>query len=182
MLRRTAMNLPLVALAVTLGTGFAQDQEAARSLEASKPLKFYRLDFVVKEVEGGKVLNARSYSMVAGDTKDSGSIRTGNRIPLLLQSGGPGPTSQQYIDTGVNIDYHSVKPTERDLSLFVSVEITSVPTSLDASAMTVNPVIRTNRWRSLAIVPLKKPTVIFSSDDPGSKRQMQMELTATPIN
>ncbi len=176
------MNLPLVALAVTLGTGFAQNQEAAKTVEASKPVRFYKLEFVVKEVEGGKVLNARSYWTVAGDTKDSGSIRTGNRIPLLLQSGGPGPTSQQYIDTGVNIDYSSVKPTERDLSLFVLVEITSVPTSLDASAMTVNPVIRTNRWRSLAVVPLRKPTVIFSSDDPASKRQMQMELTATPIN
>jgi hypothetical protein len=31
------------------------------------------------------------------------------------------------------------------------------------------------------IVPLKKPTVVFSSDDVASKRQMQLELTATPI-
>jgi hypothetical protein len=31
------------------------------------------------------------------------------------------------------------------------------------------------------IVPVKKPTVIFVSDDMSSKRQMQLELTATPI-
>jgi hypothetical protein len=31
------------------------------------------------------------------------------------------------------------------------------------------------------IVPLKKPTVIFSSDDLTTKHQMQLELTATPI-
>jgi hypothetical protein len=44
------------------------------------------------------------------------------------------------------------------------------------------PTIRQNRWVSTVAVPLKKPTVIFSSDDLTSKRQMQLELTATPIN
>jgi hypothetical protein len=31
------------------------------------------------------------------------------------------------------------------------------------------------------IVPVGKPTVIFSSDDVASKGQMQLELTASPI-
>ncbi len=43
------------------------------------------------------------------------------------------------------------------------------------------PTIRQNRWTSVTIVPLKKPTLLFSSDDPMSKRQMQLELTVTPI-
>jgi hypothetical protein len=43
------------------------------------------------------------------------------------------------------------------------------------------PSIRSNSWSSVVIVPLKTPTLIFSSDDPASKRQMQLELTATPI-
>jgi hypothetical protein len=30
-------------------------------------------------------------------------------------------------------------------------------------------------------VPIRKPTVIFSSDDTTTKHQMQVELTATPI-
>jgi hypothetical protein len=43
------------------------------------------------------------------------------------------------------------------------------------------PVIRQVKWNAPVIVPLGKPTVIFSSDDPSSKRQMQLELTARPI-
>ena len=43
------------------------------------------------------------------------------------------------------------------------------------------PMIRQNRWTSNVVVPLKKPTVIFSSDDLTTKHQMQLELTATPI-
>jgi hypothetical protein len=41
--------------------------------------------------------------------------------------------------------------------------------------------LRQNRWRSDVLVPLRKPTVIFSSDDPTSTHKMQVELTATPI-
>jgi hypothetical protein len=37
------------------------------------------------------------------------------------------------------------------------------------------------KWNAPVIVPLRKATVIFASDDPSSKRQMQLELTATPI-
>ncbi|HSB15461.1 MAG TPA: hypothetical protein VLE22_13460, partial [Bryobacteraceae bacterium] len=72
-----------------------------------------------------------------------------------------------------------IKELERGLSLFVSADINSVPS--DAAAPMVAPTIRQNRWSSLTIVPLKKPTLIFSSDDPTTKRQMQLELTATPI-
>jgi hypothetical protein len=43
------------------------------------------------------------------------------------------------------------------------------------------PVVRQNQWQAGVIVPLKKPTVVFSSDDLTTKRQMQVELTATPI-
>jgi hypothetical protein len=30
-------------------------------------------------------------------------------------------------------------------------------------------------------VPLKKPTLVFSSDNADAKSQMQIELTATPL-
>jgi hypothetical protein len=43
------------------------------------------------------------------------------------------------------------------------------------------PVIRSTRWSADVIVPFRKATMLFSSDDAMSKRQLQMELTATPI-
>ena len=177
MLKRTVLSLPLLALTMAPGSGFAQNQDASKTLE---PQKFYRLEFVVKEVEGGKVLNARTYSTtVAADAKDLGStsIRTGGRVPIETETGDI--KSLQYLDIGVNIDCRAIREVERALSLYVSADISSVPS--DAATPGVAPTIRQNRWSSLTIVPLKKPTLIFSSDDPTSKRQMQLELTATPI-
>jgi hypothetical protein len=59
----------------------------------------------------------------------------------------------------------------------VTAEVSSAAETTDAPA----PVIRQVKWNSPVIVPLRKPTIIFSSDDPSSKRQMQLELTAIPI-
>jgi hypothetical protein len=175
MLKRTVLSLPLLALAMAAGTAFAQSQEAPKTSEGPK---FYKLEFVVKEVEGGKVLNARSYSMtVAADAP--ASIRAGNRVSVHTGGG------FQYLDVGVNTDCRNFKEVQRELSLSVTAEISSVPSEPAAPAITAAPAtaptVRQNKWSSAAIVPLKKPTLIFSSDDLISKRQMQLELTATPI-
>jgi hypothetical protein len=137
--------------------------------------KYYRLDFTVKELEGGKVVNARNYSTSLSNQKaDGSSIRTGDKIPLQSDKG-----SWSYVDIGVNIDCNSLKLIDNQLAVHVSADITSVGT--DASAGTANPLIRQNRWSSTVLVPLKKPVTIFSSDGASTKRQMQLELTATPL-
>lgn len=177
MLKKTVWSLPLLALTMLSGNGFAQAPEAPKTKDA-EPLKFYKLDFVVKEVEGGKVLNARAYSMtVAANSTNLASIRTGDKIRV------PG-TGGQYLDVGTNIDCRSIREVEGDLTLSVTADISSIPSEPAAPATmaaTTAATIRENRWISTIIVPLKKPTVLFSSDDLASKRQMQLELTATPI-
>lgn len=177
MLKKTVLCLPLLALTMASGAGFAQNQEAPTVAETPK---FYKLDFVVKEVEGGKVLNARAYStMVSADERNSrAQIRTGSRVPYTIGSIGPS-AAVQYADVGVNIDTGVVNELEGRLSLSVSADVSSVPA---AEVTGPAPTVRQNRWSSTAIVPLGKPTLLFSSDDPGSTRQMQLELTATPIN
>ena len=80
---------------------------------------------------------------------------------------------------GVTIDCRSLKEMKNELSLTVKADISSVlqePTTNPA-----HPIIRQNIWESTVVVPIRKPTVIFSSDDTTTKHQMQMELTATPI-
>ena len=185
MLKRIILSLPLLALTMTPGPGFAQSQDATKTVE---PQKFYKREVVVKEVEGGKVLNARSYTTTAlADARDSGqaSIRAGGRVPYQTTTTTGDKTLQsfQYFDIGVNIDCRAVKQVEGGISLYVSASISSVPTDAvaPAAASTAPPTVRQNTWSSVTIVPLKKPTLIFSSDDPASKRQMQLELTATPI-
>jgi hypothetical protein len=159
---RGARLLPLVLLA---GTCLAQNPEAA---------KFYKLDFVVKEVEGAKVLNARSYSMIASTDKSGqpGSIRAGSKVPYTTGGG-----QFNYADVGVNIDCRSLQELAGELSMFISAEVSSTVQDQPPP----NPIIRQNRWNSNIAIPLRKPTTVFSSDDLTTKRQMQLEVTATPL-
>ena len=129
------------------------------------------------------MLNSRAYSMMAaGDARETASMRTGTKVPVAMGSTG---TSFQYIDVGVNIDCRSIKEMQHDLSLYVSAEISSLPSEpaqpTTTAAIGAAPAVRQNRWSSWVILPLKRSTLIFSSDDLASKRQMQVELTVTPI-
>jgi hypothetical protein len=162
-------SLGLLAFALVVGTCLAQNQE---------PPKFYKLDFVVKEVEAAKVLNARTYSIIVSTDTPShehSSIRTGSRVPTSTL---PGSTQVTYLDVGVNIDAWSVREVQNEVSLTVVADISSV---LQESTTSTLPIIRQNKWNSSVVVPIKKPTIIFSSDDATTKRQTQLELSATPI-
>jgi hypothetical protein len=135
--------------------------------------KFYRLDFVMKDVEAGKTLSSHIYSVIAASHRKN-QIRTNTKVPFLTR-----PNEWQWNEIGTSIDCDSVNEVPDGLSLFVSASVESV---LDEASVAARPAsIRHNAWSSFVVIPIKKPTVIFSSDDPASKRQMQVELTATPI-
>jgi hypothetical protein len=155
----------IVMAGVMPGAGLAQSTAEAP--------KYYHLDFVVKELESGKVSNARSYSMTIS-TGDTGgfNIRTGNKVPISTGN------SFTYVDIGVNIDCRAAKEIQDQLALNVSAEITSAAVEQPSSNQ---PLIRQTKWSSNVIVSIRKPTTIFSSDDPTTKRQTQLELTAIPI-
>jgi len=161
----------LVALATTAGACFGDE---------ATPLKFYRLDFVVKEVDAGKVLNSRSYSaMVSTRPNMTCHIRTNSQVPTPTNADG---SSYTFYNIGTNIDCGEVTDLQNALSLKLTSEVHSVlETATPTNVASRQPVVRDNRWESFVIVPLKKPTVIFSSDDASTKHQMQLELTATPI-
>jgi hypothetical protein len=163
----------VIASALMAGACFA---------ETAEPTKFYKLDFIVKEVDGAKVLNARAYSMT---TSANGSIRAGSKVPVSGQS--------SYLDVGVNIDTSNLKETGNGLIMFINAEVSTVlheSGSVDQKApagvsslvgSSALPVIRQNKWSSTAVIPFRKPTVIFSSDDAASTHRIELEVTATPL-
>jgi hypothetical protein len=166
--------IALVAVTLQAGTCLAQNSEQT---------KFYKLEFVVKEVEAGKVLNARAYSITASNLEPPSmaacTIRTGSKVPTPITSSGAGGMNFTFLDVGVSIDCYSIRDSQTGLTLTVSADISSI---LQETATPANPpVIRQNKWAAHVIVPFKKPTVLFSSDDATTKRQMQLELTVTPI-
>ncbi|MBV9158024.1 MAG: hypothetical protein JO097_17295 [Acidobacteriaceae bacterium] len=137
---------------------------------------FYQLVFVVQEVENERVINTRSYSMIVHGTERS-SIRAGQKVPFSTTSGTS--TQWQQIDIGVNIDCRKLEVIRNKASVDIKAEISS----LMENSKPDNPVpmIRQNQWESTVEVPLKQPSILFSSDDPASKRSMRLQLTVTPI-
>jgi hypothetical protein len=155
-----------MALAGSLG--MAQTSDAAKEMP-----KFYKLDFVVKDMEGGKVITARNYSVIVESPTMAGSmnqIRAGSKVTISTS-----PSTSTTIDIGTNIECNRVMEMENSLSFQLIAEVSSVLGETDP-----HPVIRQNKWSSVVIVPFKKPTVVFSSDDATSKRVLQLEVTATP--
>ncbi|MDQ6676822.1 MAG: hypothetical protein M3Z09_05950 [Acidobacteriota bacterium] len=169
---KTQRNV-LTAFLVVISTAtpcFAQGEKASE-------FKYFHLDFVVKELDGGKVINARNYSITIStathDIFNNSSIRSGEKVPVA-QPGG----QVTYVEAGVNIDCRQATELPNQLAMVVTIDISGAGTVERPLAL---PLIRTSRWSSSVLVTLRKQTVIFSSDDASSKHQMQVDLTATPI-
>jgi hypothetical protein len=171
-MNRTKLAVTLLTVMIGAGACLAQT-EAPKQSEATKA---YQLDFVLKELEDGKVVNSRNYSLMITAVGGGGSIRSGDRVSVLMKGGGATQPEYSYLDVGVNIDCAGVLETQGKLTLNVKADIST------AQPETSRPLIRTTRWSSNVIVPLRKATVLFTSDDTSSKRRMQLELTAAPVN
>jgi hypothetical protein len=88
-------------------------------------------------------------------------------------------SSYTYLDVGVSIDCRYVTEAPGQLTLRIDADISSV--LHESTPTNLPPTVRQNKWTSSVVVPLRKPTVLYSSDDLTTKQQMQLELTATPI-
>ena len=154
-------------LALTMAAGACLGEEPA--VQA----KFYKLEFVMKEAAGTKILNSRTCTTMVSTGTPKLEIRSGSKIPYAVS-----PTNIQQIDVGVSIDLFRIKEDGDRLSFAIVTEVSSVA---EAIAGQTNPTIRQNKWTSEVIVPLKKATLLFSSDNLDAKTQLQVEVTATPI-
>jgi len=132
-------------------------QESAPHAPAP-PRHFYRLNYVLKETEEGKVVNRRSFSL----TSSSGDhfnprLRAGSRFPVRDAE------KVNYIDVGVNLDSHLDEGPD-GLVVEVTAEISSPATEPTGSS--ASPVIRQVRTNALAIVALnlnsETPRFVFS--------------------
>ena len=141
---------------------------------------FYQLNFVLRELENERLINTRAYSIILSNQHDRGAIRAGEKVPFSSTSGAK--TEWQQIDVGVNIDCADLEELGDRIAMNVSAEISSVMDShANNGPPSSLPIIRNHRWRSTVLLPLKQPTILYSSDDPASKRKVQLQLTATMI-
>jgi hypothetical protein len=175
----------LLAGLVTVSAGFGQEEQAKRA--ETPPPRFYRLEFLLKELENDKVVNSRAYATsLSANTREGSSIRAGSRVPYASGIFNPGPggaTTKQYqfYDIGVSIDCRDARELgSGQLTLFLSVDVSNILVTKESSGE-LPPSVRNTKWSSPVVIPIKKPTTVFSSDDPSGNRKMQLELTATPV-
>jgi hypothetical protein len=172
------------------GQDTAKAPETARAPEP--PGHYYHLEYVIQELGmDGKATNSRTYSTIVGTERREqfSAIRTGSRVPIITGAL-HGPTAEgklefqyQYVDVGVNIDTQNVREIGRQLAIELKAEITALAESAatPASGLVNDPVIRQNTWQASVLVPIGKPTVVFSSDALDSKGGMHFVVTATPL-
>lgn len=179
-----------VLILVPMSEGKVLAQVSEKAPEAVKtpepPAHFYHLEFVVQETGAdGKPTNSRTYSgTVSTSRTDRGfSTRTGSRVPVASGASGQGDsknTQFQYIDVGVNIDARDARDEGDKLALSLTADVSSLAGTQNISGVN-EPVVRQNKWQASVLLPIGKPTVVFTSDVLDSKGGMQLLVTATPV-
>ena len=90
------------------------------------------------------------------------------------------------MDMGVNIDAHGAHPLGEKLAFNLTVDVNTFGANPNVNQHSENPaattpVTRQNKWQGAVIIPLNKPTVVFSSDLPDTKGAMQVMVTAKQL-
>ncbi|HEX4757290.1 MAG TPA: hypothetical protein VH308_04875 [Terracidiphilus sp.] len=170
---------------------FAQDtanaQQSPKAQDTAKPpsppVHYYHLDFVVEELgSDGKPVNSRTYSTAVSTDRSTMSIRTGSRIPIVIgstENNGKENQQIQYQDVGINIDVRDAREVDGRLALYLSADLTGLAQPIDPSLH--QPVMRQNRWQASILIPVGKPSVVFTSDSIDSKGSTRVTVTATPL-
>ena len=128
----------------------------------------YRLEYTVTEMEGAKRLQARNYSLQVIDRSDA-RMRVGNRIPITT-----GNEQVQYMDIGVNIDARATMIDAHTVRVRTNIEVNS----LASTESSRRPIIRNFNNMVETSIPLDKPIMLTSQDEPGTSTTFQVSLTA----
>jgi hypothetical protein len=176
MLKKMTVATALVLLILAAGAfQKARAQETgAPPPKAEKILTAYRLDFSINELEDGKKLNSRQYSMDL-NSESSNELKIGTRVPLEEK-----PGQIEYLDVGTSL-WSRLEDHSGQIDLVVRAEISNFAIPDQSQGHDPRPVIRQFKINAGTLATLNKPMVIGSVDDPNSKRQFQLEVTVTKL-
>ena len=171
----------LVLFALTWGSPAIKSQDASsgRPTSKEKSISAYRLDFSLSEWEDGKKVNTRQYSVNIVPATGPGSggnqqLKIGSRIPVELKQG-----EMQYIDIGTNI-WARMFELGDSFQLEVRVDLSNL-TSPQQDSRTTMPIVRQLNISANTIVVPGQSISLGKVDDPNSKRQFQLDATATKL-
>jgi hypothetical protein len=180
MLKKTALAAALtLAMVAAVRTSAQESATSKTTSEAEKTQNAYRLDFSVNEMEDGKKINIRQYSMNSR-SGDGNEVKIGTRVPLDSKEG-----QVTYLDVGTNIwcrlrDQTDVATLGSNVFLNVRADITNFAIP-EQQGQQVRPVLRQLKIEASTIGTPGRAVVVGSVDDPNSKRQFQLEVTVTKL-
>jgi len=164
----------------------AKDQPA-KALAGAEGVtgNFFKLAFVMYELDDGKRTNQRDYMMIGRTDNQPSSIRVSTRVPIYTEVKG-NDKQYTYIDAGLRINCSLKEQVDRRLQFHCDIEMSSFVRPEQIASTTGHagpeaPVMRTTRTESWALLTLGKPAVFTTVDDVNSAKRMQIEVTATKM-
>ena len=148
------------------------DSEQQSAPAAERPMHPYRADFVISELEDGKRINARHYSMLL-NVGGWNQIKIGTRVPVSTEQ-----NMFQYMDIGTGIKCRLIE-SGSDLAIDVQTDFSSL--SAPEEQHSRQPITRQVSINGNTLVTSGKPVVIGIVDESTSKRQFQLEATVTKL-
>lgn len=157
-------------------------KDSVESRDPAPTLNFFKLTFVIYELEDGKRINQRDYMIIGKTNNQPSSVRIGTRVPVYTEE-----KKVTYVDAGLTVRCNLMEQAaDRRLQADCDIEISSFirPEQLanNGNGAPSAPVLRTTRTSSWALLTMGKPTVLAIVDDINSTKRMQVELTATKVD
>jgi hypothetical protein len=147
---------------------------------------FFKLAFVMYELDDGKRTNQRDYMMIGRTDNQPSSIKVATKVPITTADKGK-DKEYTYIDVGLRINCSMKEQVDRRLQLHCDIEISSfIPreqiANATGNAVPAAPFLRSTRNESWALLTLGKPAILTTVDDINSAKRMQIEVTATKVD
>ena len=167
----------------------AKDQPQKKEVLAGRDgmtENFFKLAFVMYELDDGKRINQRDYMMIGRTDNQPSNIRVSTRVPITTAENGK-DKQYTYTDAGLRINCSMKEQVDRKLQVHCDIEMSSFirPEQIagpTGNATSVAPVLRVTRTESWALMTLGKPTILTTVDDINSAKRMQVEVTATKLD
>lgn len=151
-----------------------QQQNERPTKKKAADINNYRVKYKVDEVEKGKTINSRSYTMTV-ENGSSATVRIGSRVPYNT-----GGSTIQYQDVGMNINCSvNAFGEEGRLILHTKISMMSVAGKGTELSSESNPVFGQFQVENSTVVTLGKETFVGSADDVTSNRRYVVEVTVT---
>jgi hypothetical protein len=189
MTKRLRTAVLTAMLCASLFTSAQSDKQAKPGGESSPaheaansgPTMFYRLDYLLREMDGTKEISKRNYAITIKSGRDYKSLRTGSRVPVVTGEPASGRSQWQYMDVGINIDSET-NNYANGVWLNVTAELSSIAPSEGSQATpSLPPLVRQAKVTGSVPLITGKSQLVFSADEPTSSHRFELTVTPTLI-